>query len=175
MPHHCLTVNYPGLARAIVTPCQICAAYAPGAVAAPGPPRGDYNAVWDTGATGSVITQRIADDLGLVPTGITKVHGIEGESETETYLVNIRLPNGVMFHALKVTKAKLHGFDVLIGMDVIAAGDFAVTNAGAKTVMTFRVPSKVTIDFSAEEKAEADRRALIKHRPNAPRKKKKHR
>lgn len=151
-------------------------AYAPAAAPNPPPQKREYAAVWDTGATGSVITQRVADELGLAPTGICRVHGIEGESETETYLVNIMLPNGVMFHGLKVTRAKLTGFDILIGMDVIAAGDFAVTNFDAKTVMTFRVPSKVKIDFAAEvrsEAAEAARKALIKQRPNAPRKKKK--
>lgn len=176
MIHHCLTVNYSGRVRALNSPCHVCAAYLPDSEPNPPPLRQQYNAVWDTGATGSVITQQVADDLGLQPTGMTVVHGIEGESNTETYLVNITLPNGVMFHGLKVTKAKLLGFDVLIGMDVMGAGDFAITNFDEKSVMTFRVPSKGVIDFSAEQRKEigdAARKALIKNRPNAPRKKKK--
>lgn len=155
-----------------MTKCHVCVAFAPTAAPDPRPQQGEYNAVWDTGASGSVITQRIADELGLVPTGITNVNGITGQSQTETYLVNITLPNGVMFHGLRVTRAILEGFDVLIGMDVIAAGDFAVTGAGGKTVMSFRVPSRQTIDFAQEEQAER-MKALIKYRPDTQRKNRK--
>lgn len=172
MAHHCLTVKYPARAQAIVTPCHLCVAYSPTGVPNPLPEKRQYDAVWDTGATGSVITQRVADELALTATGITKVHHADGESETETYLVNITLPNGVMFHGLRVTRATLTGFDVLIGMDVIGNGDFALTNVDGKTVMSYRIPSKTTLDFSAEENLEAQRRAMVKNRPNAARKKK---
>lgn len=38
--------------------------------------------------------------------------------------------------------------DLLIGMDIIGLGDFAVTNLGGNTVFTFRVPSVEKIDFA---------------------------
>ena len=38
--------------------------------------------------------------------------------------------------------------DVLIGMDIIGSGDFAVTNSENKTVMTYRIPSVSRIDFT---------------------------
>jgi hypothetical protein len=37
--------------------------------------------------------------------------------------------------------------DVLIGMDIIGEGDFAVTHQDGKTTFSFRVPSLKTIDF----------------------------
>ncbi len=36
------------------------------------------SAIWDTGATGFSISKRIADELGLIPTGMTKVHTANG-------------------------------------------------------------------------------------------------
>ena len=37
--------------------------------------------------------------------------------------------------------------DVLIGMDIISLGDFAITNVGGKTTFSFRFPSIAEIDF----------------------------
>lgn len=39
-------------------------------------------------------------------------------------------------------------YDVVIGMDVICNGDFAITNQDDKTTFSFRIPSEVEIDFS---------------------------
>jgi len=39
------------------------------------------------------------------------------------------------------------GSDVLIGMDVITQGDFAITNKDGMTTFSFRTPSLITIDF----------------------------
>lgn len=64
------------------------------------------------------------------------------------YLVAIFLPNKVAFTSVRVTEAPLPtGTDVLIGMDMISQGDFAVTNFGGKTVFSFRIPSMQTIDY----------------------------
>ena len=37
--------------------------------------------------------------------------------------------------------------DVLIGMDVIGTGDFAVTHADGRTCMSFQMPSRRRIHF----------------------------
>lgn len=39
---------------------------------------------------------------------------------------------------------------VLIGMDIIGMGDFAVTNINEKTILSFRIPSVREIDFVPE-------------------------
>ncbi len=43
---------------------------------------------------------------------------------------------------------------MLIGMDIIGAGDFAVTNKDGKTVMTYRYPSSKCIDFVTEHRGD---------------------
>ena len=46
--------------------------------------------------------------------------------------------------------AQTHGFDILIGMQIISKGDFAITNYDGKMCMTFRVPSIKREDYVAE-------------------------
>ncbi len=67
----------------------------------------------------------------------------------EVYLVNIFLPNGVGFPNVTVTKATMGKTDMLIGMDLINKGDFALTHERGNTVFSFRYPSMSTIDFQA--------------------------
>lgn len=81
------------------------------------------------------------------PTGIAKVQHVDGSSTVHTYLVSIMLANRVGWRELRVTEGKVFGGDVLIGMDIINQGDFAVTNNNGETVFSFRVPSGERIDF----------------------------
>jgi hypothetical protein len=131
--------------------CQISRAWDP-ARGGLEPPLQAFDAIWDTGATNSAISRDVVEQCGLVPTGMTEVSGVHGVETVETYLVNIRLPNGVTVTNTRVTKATLRHADVLIGMDVITMGDFAVTNAGGFTQFSFRMPSQGHIDFVAESK-----------------------
>src|SRR4030042_4196075 len=111
----------------------------------------EYNALWDTGATGSVITRKVVDECGLKPISRATIHHANGTSETLVYLISIFLPNNVCFNSLRVTEGKLAGdTEVLIGMDIIGKGDFAVTNYEGKTAFSFRLPSTSTIDFVKE-------------------------
>lgn len=109
-----------------------------------------YKAIWDTGATHSVITRKIVQDLNLKPVGMTIVHTANGETHQKQYIVNFYLPNQVMFVMLKVTEAPLHQTDILIGMDIISQGDFCISNFLRKTVLTFRMPSCQEFDFAKE-------------------------
>jgi predicted aspartyl protease len=109
----------------------------------------DFKGLWDTGATGSVITQKVVDKLKLTPIDFVTVHHAHGESPlTEVYIVDFGLPNKVGLSGLRVTKGVLGDIDVLIGMDVIGSGDFAVSNYDGKTVFTFRSPSLEHADFT---------------------------
>jgi len=172
----CLTRKFSGRAHVLDSECQVSAAFDPVNGDTPEPFK-QFMAIWDTGATGSVITENAAKALNLSPSGMTVVHGVNGEHQAPTYLVNIGLPPDVMFSGLRVTQGILGGYyDVLIGMDIIGAGDFAVSFCDQKTVMSFRIPpGKVATDYVAEHN-DAARRGLIKNRPNAARKrdKKKH-
>ena len=113
----------------------------------------DCIGVWDTGATGSVITQKVVDSLGIKPIGMTNVNTADGQSISPVYLVDFVFPNKVVIQGLRVTLGKLANFDALIGMDVINVGDFSITNVGGKTKMSFRTPSMVEIDYVEELKS----------------------
>ena len=41
--------------------------------------------------------------------------------------------------------------DVLVGMDIINKGDFAVSNRNGATSFSFRIPSVENFDFAAED------------------------
>jgi len=82
---------------------------------------------------------------------MARAHTAGGVVQTETYLVNILLPNGVGFSNMTVTRGELSaGTDILIGMDIITQGDLAITNVSGNTVFSFRVPSQVAVDFVKE-------------------------
>ena len=66
-----------------------------------------YLAIWDTGATGSVITKKVASDLNLKPITVKEVYHAAGKSIANVYLVNILLPDDVMVPNVKVTEANL--------------------------------------------------------------------
>ena len=107
------------------------------------------NAIWDTGASASVNTEKVVKQLGLIPTGMSVVSTANGTVNQPTYIVDIQLPNNVTFKDVTVTGvAALSGnCDVLIGMDVINAGDLSITNNNGVTCMSFRIPSSHEIDY----------------------------
>ncbi|MCY3923505.1 MAG: hypothetical protein OXG27_14095 [Chloroflexi bacterium] len=84
---------------------------------------------------------------------MTTVYHADGKSPQSTYLVNIFLPNRVVYPAVTVAEAKLlDGLDVIIGMDIIKTGDLAVTNFDGNSKFSFRVPSQTHIDFVEDVK-----------------------
>lgn len=150
-----------GIARVLKTPAGVCLPYIPEEQAQEFQPSvKQYTAIWDTGATNSVITKKVVDDLQLKPINVTEIHHAGGTSMSNVYLVNIILPDGVMVPNVRVTLAELtdlnipeeHQSHVLIGMDIITTGDFAVTNHNNKTVLSFRIPTSNEIDFVPEAK-----------------------
>jgi len=49
-----------------------------------------------------------------------------------------------------IAQTELTGFDILIGMDIINKGDFAISNRNGKTMFSFRYPSMTDFDFQSE-------------------------
>jgi hypothetical protein len=143
------TIIANGLARVLVTLVKVGIAFNPDT--SPSPEGKEYDGIWDTGATASVVTERVVTECGLKQIGIVEAHGVDGKYLTEVYLMSLRVPNGVGWPFMKVTKGKLPpGADVLIGMDIISRGDFAVTNFQGKTAFSFRWPSMERIDFTGK-------------------------
>lgn len=150
--HHNFTVEYNGIKRVIDSPCQLGAPIFGDSI-----PK-DYKflnlkAIWDTGATGSVITVRAAKELGLVPTSKTIVQGVNSRDVKNVYAVSISLPNKVTIPFVNVTECNdlSADYDVLIGMDIMSHGDLAITHSNGQTVFTFRIPSIARIDFTHPE------------------------
>lgn len=143
------TLHSEQLLRTIITDCGVCAAFDP---FSPGPKPEilTFKGLWDTGASGTVIDAECAKKLGLKPISKTKVYHADGESVVNVYVINLFLPNQVAFSFVKVTEGKLNGFELLIGMDIICAGDFAISNFGGRTTFTFQVPSSRRIDFNEQ-------------------------
>src|ERR1700733_6047663 len=65
-------------------------------------------AIWDTGATGSVITQKVINQLALFPTGVSTLHTANGIANRNSYTVDIGLPNRVL-----IQKVNAAGIDAL--------------------------------------------------------------
>lgn len=147
------TVKHQGPASSLRTKCGVSQDFALQNInqGIPYPPVREYEAIWDTGAEVSSISPRIVRDLNLKPVSMVKNFTAAGEIMAYVYVVNIQLPMGLEFVQLPVTCNDLGDVDMLIGMDVISKGDFAVTNAGGATTFSFRIPSQNTIDYVAEE------------------------
>ena len=138
-----LTVNYPRRMRSIPTECGIIDSYVKDGMSEVA----QFSALWDTGADGSVISNSVVAALGLLPDGKIRVYHADGMSLVNTYTVDLRLPSGVVFKKLMVTSGELKDTDVLIGMDVISMGDFAITASNGVTKFSFQIPSTHNIDF----------------------------
>lgn len=104
-------------------------------------------ALWDTGASGSVISRSLAEQLNLAPITQCKTYHAQGESIVNVYLVDLVLPNNLLVRELRVSEGVLNGFDVLVGMDIIGKGDFALSNRDNKTLFSFQIPPTHHYDF----------------------------
>ena len=109
----------------------------------------EVDALWDTGATRSCISHDVVSFLSMISTGKSLINTPSGSQQVNTYLIDVILPNNVNVKDLQVTDSEIgnQGIGILIGMDIICAGDFAVSNFNGKTVFTFRTPSKSVTDY----------------------------
>ncbi len=122
-------------------------------------------AQWDTGASGSCISQKVIQVLKPARTGLRTVLTPTGSDVRGMYLLDLVLPNNVRVSDVPVVDTEIgdQGIDVLIGMDIISMGDFAVSNFDGKLVFTFRVPSIKRTDYVAEAKADAIKAKIGQH------------
>lgn len=144
-----------GIVRVLSSSVLLCEAFDPNSMdESEYPEHKEYIAVWDTGASITCISNTVIKDLSLKPIGPATSYGSGGARESTKHLVNVVLPNRVGFSGINVLQADLvieeesPRFDVLIGMDLLSRGDFAVTNHNGKTTFSFRMPSMDRIDFT---------------------------
>jgi hypothetical protein len=148
------TTKANGIVRELVNQVHVSEIYDPNS-GLPEPVKRPYNAIWDTGATNTVISPKVVQDLLVQPSGRVTVQAVGAggqvhEFDTYTYLVNIYLPNHVVIVDVRASEGSVAGGDLLLGMDIISSGDFAITNHNGQTWWSFRVPSNEGIDFVKE-------------------------
>lgn len=131
--------------EAIITECKICPPvdFANGEM--PSKVYTSQNAMWDTGATNTLISPRIVKALGLKPFGKSGISSANGIVETNTYLVHVGIPSGSVVTNILALEDENDDYEVVIGMDIISRGDFAFSNHEGHSTFSFRIPSQEEI------------------------------
>jgi hypothetical protein len=112
-------------------------------------------AIWDTGASQTVITHRLMSHLNLIPIETKVVHGINSKQTVDVVAISIKLPNGLLIPDIRVFVCDIPSpIDMLIGMDIIQLGDFHISNTGGRTLFSFVIPS-LPEQFDLTQKADA--------------------
>ena len=165
---HAFTLKSDGITNALLMDVEITAVGNPSQSV-------KTKAIWDTGATNTVITKEVVAKLGLIATGFTEVNtASETNRRTNTYLVDIKLKADLTVSAVQVTEGVIlseKGIDCLLGMDIISLGDFSITNFEGKTWLSFRIPSQHKVDFVEKvnnEMAVINRHFALKKNFNNP-------
>lgn len=143
-----LTYQYTGVTRQLITPVSLYPVSAPagtGGIVT--------NALWDTGASFSAISLHVAEQLKLVPTDRLDVAGVHNTVEVGAGLITVELPNLVIKKDIQVVICNLgSGIGMLLGMDIIMLGDFAISNGTGHSLFSFAIPPfKNTMDFLTRE------------------------
>ena len=133
----------------------------------------EFKAIWDTGATSTCISKQVVQNLRLAKIDEKSIQTVGGPWLAGVYLVNLYLPNRVIFPATEVVEGDISGGDVLIGMDIIGKGDFAITHKREITCMTFQIPPSHEFDFVKDLEKEnqklKDKQRLKNSRKKKPR------
>ncbi len=137
----CYTMTDNKLLSVIETPCSIYKPYTKENSVI------DIKGLWDTGAISSVISQRLVNKLKLFPISLCEMQYAQGRKIVNTYKINLLLPNGIEIRGLTVSEGIFNDFDILIGMDIIRLGDFAITHKNGGTKFSFQIPSTNDIEF----------------------------
>lgn len=128
----------------------------------------DVDAQWDTGAQITTISHSLIDRLGLESTGAkTVLYGVGGETDSEFYNINIRMPGGIFIRNLRVAVADYEDTaELLIGMDVILKSDFILLDAPDYLRFGFRYPGIGSPDFTCRKFFVPTHEQRMKMNPN---------
>jgi predicted aspartyl protease len=100
-------------------------------------------AVWDTGATTTVVSKQLAKHLQLRHYGTASMVDVNSNVlDCETYLVDVRFADGTVLSKMLVATFDFNDCDMIIGMDIISQGEFNLSNVNGRTVFTFKLPDK---------------------------------
>ena len=133
-PHLAFSVKYKGIARELVSESEI--------INPLNNQRKKYKAIWDTGATHTAITPKVLKELSLTIVDTTTIVGVNSKTEDiQVALFNLLLPLNIEIKNVRGAVCIIGGdTDILIGMDIIKFGDFAISNGGGQTLFSFAIP-----------------------------------
>lgn len=80
--------------------------------------------------------------------------GVNSSTIADVVLVSVILPNDLTIEDLYVIVSDIGTDEMLIGMDIIALGDFCISNGNGKTLFSFVSPpfsDKIDLLKAAEE------------------------
>lgn len=86
------------------------------------------DALWDTGATQTLVAEEIIDGLHIPPQGKSNMSILSGINQYSEHLLDIFLSDDLPFIAQRVLRAPVahQGYGVVIGMDIISQGHFHI-------------------------------------------------
>lgn len=94
----------------------------------------------DTGATSTMIAERVAEELQLTPCGSVSIAGVHGTSNANKYTLDIDLGGYILTdHPVSGAEGNA-GFDLLIGMDILSLGDLHLLKRHGNAVFRFAIP-----------------------------------
>lgn len=145
------TVKASGILRQLETPCFVAESSTHEGAIARSSSR-QFSCLWDTGATFTTGSQHVVADLGLQPDGYISLQYAGGQTkDVPFYHIDLLLYNNVQIVDIRVGLVEVRDVDVIIGMDIINRGDFAVSNRNGATSFSFRIPSVEDFDFAAQD------------------------
>jgi len=119
-------------------------------------------AIWDTGASQTVITHRLMSHLNLIPIETKLVYGVNSKQLVDVVAISIKLPNGFLIPDVRVFVCDIPSpIDLLIGMDVIQLGDLHISNIGGHTLFSFVIPP-LPKQFDLAKEADALNNPVLK-------------
>lgn len=98
-------------------------------------------AMWDTGATITIATHRIAKEFDADPVDTGTSISATDRSDSDIYLATLELPGGIVFENVEVWDIDLevHNADIVIGMDIISQGRLVVETVNGIPMFSFEI------------------------------------
>lgn len=98
-------------------------------------------AMWDTGATITVISHSTAKQFDAAPDEVGTSISATDRTDSDIYLATVELPGGIILHDIEVWDVDLsdHGAEVIIGMDIISRGRLVVETVNGIPMFSFSI------------------------------------
>jgi len=145
--HFTLSYYFPKKEKKIITPVNLYSVPFNSALSL------TTNALWDTGASISAITPEIQKQLKATTIDRKAISGIHSTQIVDVVYITIELPNHVIKKNIEVVVCNItSNVGMILGMDIISIGDFALSNGNDQTLISFAVPPfEEKIDFSKKQ------------------------